>query len=189
MLLVAGGPAPTICAVDLRECADPFLCLTNKYPTYLEPMRKFLPLLLLMLGIVACARAGSESTKVDVSWMTDAEAAMAKAKAEKKVVLMDFTGSDWCVWCHRLDGEVFSTETFKKYAGEHLVLLKLDFPRKSPQSEAEKRQNMALAEKYEIQGFPTVLVFSPEGEKIGELGYQRGGPEAWLASLKEITRS
>ncbi|MGH8020703.1 MAG: thioredoxin family protein [Opitutaceae bacterium] len=151
-------------------------------------MKKTLTVFALLLGIAAFASAGGKAGKKD-SWMTDAEAAMAKAKAENKILLMDFTGSDWCVWCHRLDGEVFSTETFKKYADENLVLLKLDFPRKTPQSDEEKKQNRALAEKYDVQGFPTVLVFNAEGEKIGQMGYQRGGPDAWLASLKKIAES
>ncbi len=151
-------------------------------------MKKILTVLALVLGIVAFARAGGEADKED-SWMTDAQAAMARAKAENKVLLMDFTGSDWCVWCHRLDGEVFSTDTFKKYADENLVLLKLDFPRKTPQSEDEKKQNRELAEQYGIQGFPTVLVFNPKGDKIGQMGYQRGGADAWLASLKKIAGS
>jgi protein disulfide-isomerase len=171
-------------------------------------MKTILPFLPVLLVFAACAPKSPDATATAgapdaatassvasapapeaVAWMTDATAAMAKAKAENKVMLMDFTGSDWCIWCQRLDEEVFSTDTFKTYAAQNLVLLKLDFPRRSEQSEAEKQQNRALAEKYGIQGFPTVLVFNAAGEKIGQTGYVRGGPDAWLASLKEITGS
>ncbi len=127
-------------------------------------------------------------TSAAEGWMTDAEAAKARARAENKVLLMEFTGSDWCSFCKMLNGEVFSKDAFKEYAKDNLVLLKLDFPRAAKQSEAEKKQNEALARKHEIQGFPTVLVFGPEGKQLGKLGYQRGGAEAWLSSLAAITK-
>lgn len=145
-------------------------------------MNKLVALALLVLAAPFTALAGGDA------WLTDAEAAMTKAKTENKVLLMDFTGSDWCIWCQRLDGEVFSKDDFKAYAEKNLVLLKLDFPRKSKQSDAEKQQNRALAEKHNIEGFPTVLVFNPAGSKIGELGYQPGGPKAWIAALEQITK-
>lgn len=145
-------------------------------------MKKLFALALLILASPLAALAAGDA------WTTDVDAAMAKAKAENKVLLMDFTGSDWCVWCQRLDAEVFSKEEFKKYAEANLVLLKLDFPRASKQSAAEKKRNQALLEKYDVKGFPTVLVFNPAGEKIGSLGYQPGGPSAWIASLERATK-
>ena len=94
-------------------------------------------------------------------WMTDFEAAQAKAAAEQKPMLLDFTGSDWCGWSIKLDKEVFSQEAFQNYAAEALVLVELDFPRGKDQSAELKAQNKALAEKYGIRGFPTILILSP----------------------------
>ena len=74
------------------------------------------------LGLVATAFAGD-------GWLTDFEAAKAKAKAENKPMLLDFTGSDWCGWCVKLDKEVFSKAAFKDYADAELVLVEIDFPR------------------------------------------------------------
>lgn len=120
-------------------------------------------------------------------WMTDFEAAKTKAVAENKPLLLDFTGSDWCGWCIKLDKEVFSQEEFKAYANESLVLVELDFPRdasKLPAGVAE--QNEALAKKYGIRGFPTILVLTPEGKLVEKTGYQRGGAGAYVDHIKEI---
>jgi protein disulfide-isomerase len=62
----------------------------------------------------------------------------------------------------------------------------LDFPRGKEQSEELKAQNKALAEKYKIRGFPTIMVLSPEGKLIEKTGYLRGGPEAYVEHIKEI---
>ena len=143
-------------------------------------MQKLLSISLLSIIVFhASLSAGDE-------WMTDFAAAKIKAAAEQKPLLLDFTGSDWCGWCIKLDEEVFSQKAFKEFAADNLVLVELDFPRGKEQSEDLKAQNKALAEKYEIRGFPTILVLSPEGELIEKTGYQRGGPEAYVAHIKEI---
>lgn len=119
-------------------------------------------------------------------WKTDFEAALDEAKAQDKAVLVNFTGSDWCGWCIKLDKEVFSQDAFKQFAADGLVLVKIDFPRKNTQSEVLKAQNEALSEKYGIRGFPTILVLSSDGQLLGKTGYQGGGPEAYVAHLKEF---
>lgn len=109
-------------------------------------------------------------------WTTDAPAALARGQAENKKVFLFFTGSDWCGWCKRLDREILTTGEFKDYARGNLVLVKLDFPNKIPQSDALKAQNQQLARKYRVDGYPTVIVLDSAGKKVGELGYQAGGP-------------
>ncbi len=118
--------------------------------------------------------------------MTDFEAAQVKAKAENKPMLLDFTGSDWCGWCIKLDKEVFGEAAFKDYAAAELVLVELDFPRSKGQSAELKAQNEALAKQYGVRGFPTILLLSPDGELIEKTGYQRGGPEAYVEHIKGI---
>lgn len=119
-------------------------------------------------------------------WKTNFEAALAEAKDQDKHVLVDFTGSDWCGWCIKLDEEVFSQEPFKQFAKDKLVLVEIDFPRGKEQSEEVKAQNKELAEKYGVRGFPTIMILSPDGKLVRQTGYKPGGPEAYVDHIKEI---
>lgn len=147
-------------------------------------MKNFISLLialgLTLIGITASAES---------NWVTDYKKAQEDAKAGKKLMLLNFTGSDWCGWCMKLDREVFSTPEFQNFASKNLVLVKLDFPRRKPQTEALKKQNEQLAQKYGIQGFPTIIVLNGQGEKVGELGYMEGGPSPFLAKLETLPKS
>ena len=121
--------------------------------------------------------------------MSDFALAKEKAAAENKAILVDFSGSDWCGWCIRLDEEVFKKEHWKAYASSNLVQVLIDFPQdKSKQSEALQKQNQALATKYEVRGFPTILIFNPAGELLERTGYQRGGATAYVKHIKGLLR-
>jgi thioredoxin-related protein len=122
-------------------------------------------------------------------WTEDYASAVAKARKEHKMVLLDFTGSDWCIWCQRTDKEVFSTQKFKDYADQKLVLVKLDFPQTRVMPDAVKAQNAALQEKFGIDSFPTLVVLDSKGKvAFSQLGYKEGGPEAFIDALeKKIT--
>lgn len=119
------------------------------------------------------------------SWLTDFEAAKATAKKEKKVILADFTGSDWCGWCIKLDDEVFSKPEFQEWADANVVLLKLDFPRKTKLSPELQKQNEELQKEFDITGFPTILFLDAKGKKVDRSGYMEGGPEAWIADAEK----
>jgi thioredoxin-related protein len=120
-------------------------------------------------------------------WQTDFEAAKAKAKAEKKLLLVDFTGSDWCGWCKKLVAEVFGKEEFKKEAPAKFVLVELDFPTpKKKQSDEVKKQNKELQKRYKVRGFPTILVMDADGKVIAQTGYRPGGPNAYMKHLGEF---
>jgi protein disulfide-isomerase len=121
-------------------------------------------------------------------WSEDFKDGLAKAKAEKKRVLVDFTGSDWCGWCVKLDREVFSQPEFKEYAAKNLVLVEVDFPQTKAQSKEQQAKNKALAEKYSIRGYPTVLIFNAAGKEIGKLGYMPGGPHAFIEALEKLPK-
>ncbi|HEY2139422.1 MAG TPA: thioredoxin family protein [Chthoniobacterales bacterium] len=132
----------------------------------------------------------SEPTPSSISakagWLTDYEQAQKEAQAKHKLLVMDFTGSDWCGWCIMLDKEVFSKPEFKEYANKNLVLLELDFPRMKQMPPETVKQNEQLLMKYGIQGFPTVVVFDSSGKPLGALGYQQGGAEAFIAQLEKL---
>jgi thiol-disulfide isomerase/thioredoxin len=121
-----------------------------------------------------------------VTWTTNYEAAMTAAKEENRRVFAFFTGSDWCGWCMRLQKEILTTSEFTRYAGENLILLELDFPKGKAQSSEVKTQNATLARKFQVSGFPTVIVLDSNGRKVGQLGYQAGGPTPFVKNLKSL---
>ena len=123
------------------------------------------------------------------TWLTDLPQAQAQAKTEKKLVMLDFTGSDWCGWCIKLHKEVFSTPEFAEYAKKNLVLVEVDFPNKKKQTTELKAANQALQQKYKVQGYPTIIVLDGEGKKVGQLGYMPGGPKAFTAALDKLKKS
>ena len=143
---------------------------------------------LAILAAVAFAGAAL-AAEAKPGWLTDFKEAKQRAKADKKLILVDFTGSDWCGWCIKLDREVFSKPEFKDYADKNLVLLEVDFPKRKELSATQKAHNMELAEQYGIQGFPTIIVLNGDGKKVGELGYMPGGPSAFLAELDKLRKS
>jgi thioredoxin-related protein len=126
------------------------------------------------------------ATPAKPGWLTSFELAQQEAQSKKRLLLMDFTGSDWCGWCVMLDKEVFSKPEFKEYASKNLVLLELDFPRMKKMPPETVAQNERLLMKYGIQGFPTVVVFDSSGKPLGALGYTAGGPEAFIAQLERL---
>jgi protein disulfide-isomerase len=140
--------------------------------------------LLVVLGLAVGLLGGLRASAGE--WETDFAKASEAAKKDGKCMLLDFTGSDWCGWCMKLDKEVFKKTEFKNYAKQSLILVQLDFPHEKPQSKKVKEQNAALAAKYKIQGYPTIIILSPEGELVGQTGYQPGGAEKYVEHLKSI---
>jgi protein disulfide-isomerase len=121
----------------------------------------------------------------EATWLTDLPQAQAQAKTDNKIVLMDFTGSDWCGWCKKFKKEVLDTQAFQDYAAKSVVLVELDYPHQKEQSEDLKQANAALKAKYQITGFPTFVVLDGQGKEIGrQVGYEEGGPKAFIAKLE-----
>ena len=121
----------------------------------------------------------------DLIWHDNFNDALDQAEQENKYVLADFTGSDWCPWCIKLEEEVFDKPEFESYAEENLVLLKVDFPQSKELSNEIKKQNGLLEDKYNVDGFPTVLILDKEGEIVDRMGYQEGGPIPYVDSIKK----
>lgn len=122
-------------------------------------------------------------------WTTDFSAAISEAKRDGKLVLLDFTGSDWCGWCIKLQNEVFAKPEFQKYAEQKLVLVEVDFPRGKPISQALKDQNEQLAQRFGVKGFPTLVVLDPDGRELGRTGYRPGGPPGLIAELDKLRQT
>lgn len=118
------------------------------------------------------------------SWKTDFEAARKQAAAEDKVLLIDFTGSDWCTWCVKLRMEVFVQPEFEAGTKDRFVLVELDYPKdKKLVPEAVARQNAELLKKYPVSGYPTVLLCDAAGKPFATTGYRPDGPVPYLAHL------
>jgi protein disulfide-isomerase len=117
-----------------------------------------------------------------VHWETNWETAREKAASGGKIVLVNFTGSDWCHWCQRLKSEVLSQPEFAAWANQKAVLLEVDFPRNRelPQEQANHNQRLQQQFHRSIEGYPTVLLLDPTGEVRGKLGYVTGGAEVWI---------
>jgi thiol:disulfide interchange protein len=112
---------------------------------------------------VGAALTATAFASVPEGWSTDLDKAFEKAKAEKKSVLVEFTGSDWCPPCIAMRKNVFSKKEFITAASEKYILVELDFPNGD---EAVKEKNKPHAEKYKIEGFPTVILFNSEGKEF-----------------------
>jgi len=125
----------------------------------------------------------------DSDWRTDYKKAQEEAKQSNRLLLVDFTGSDWCGYCILLDREILSRPEFKDYAKKNLVLLEIDFPRTKPLPVETRKQNQELAQQYQIEGFPTIVVLDGDGKTIWRYdGYFSNGPGAFIAELEKLRK-
>ena len=122
-------------------------------------------------------------------WRTDYDGALSQARSDNKLVLLDFTGSDWCPWCIKFDEEVLATDRFNGYAASKLELVKVDFPRHTPLPEDQQRANDALGQRFNVDGYPTYILLTADGRELGrQSGYQPGGPDAFIAELEGFSK-
>jgi thioredoxin-related protein len=119
-------------------------------------------------------------------WMVNFEDASVKADKEHKNIVMVFAGSDWCAPCIKLEKNILESDEFKKYALEHWILLKLDFPKRKQNqlTKTQQEHNDALAEKYNKKGyFPLVLVVDKKGSVLGETAFKDISPQSYVDEL------
>ncbi|SDD96410.1 thioredoxin family protein [Desulfuromonas thiophila] len=121
-------------------------------------------------------------------WLEDSDRAFTQAREQQRPVLMYFTGSDWCHWCIQLNKNVLSQPEFADFAAKELVLLKVDFPKRLPQSAAQARRNDQLARQYRVRGFPTLLLFNAAGDKIATTGFRPGSAADYVTHLQELLK-
>lgn len=146
-------------------------------------MKKLLLLLVILINL---------SFSYAQDWETDLTKAKEKATNENRPIVLVFQGSDWCAPCIKLDREIWSSEVFKEYAKSNFVMLKADFPRKKQNAlpEAQNNANAKLAETYNKGGiFPFVVVLDNKGNVLGETGYKKITPEAYIEELNSFIKS
>jgi thioredoxin-related protein len=130
------------------------------------------------------------SARADPAWQTDYKKAQQDAKANNRLLLLNFTGSDWCGYCIVFDREVLSKPQFKDYASKNLVLMEVDFPRRKTQNLDTRKQNQELAEQFQIEGFPTIVVLDGDGRKVWQYeGLFPGSLGAFIAQLEKLRKS
>lgn len=121
-------------------------------------------------------------------WETDMGIAKQKASQEHKLILLEFSGSDWCGPCIRLRKEVFETAEFKKFSDSSLVLVNADFPRlkKNQLSKVQQHKNEELADEYNPDGiFPRTLLLAADGKVIRTWdGYPNLTAEQFINQIK-----
>lgn len=147
-------------------------------------MKRAAPILLLVLSFVILPAYAQEKESF---WETDYDKALSLAQKTGRDLLVDFSGSDWCGWCIRLEKEVFSNKAFLKRASEDFVLVLLDFPRKKKVENAER--NAEIRDQFNVSGYPTVLLLGKTGKPYARTGYREGGAEAYFKHLEEIKAS
>jgi thioredoxin-related protein len=144
---------------------------------------------LLLIVAAAAALFTASRSWAGADWETDYKKAQAEAKTANKLLLVNFTGSDWCGYCILFDREILSQPQFRDYAKKNLVLLEVDFPRRKSQSIETRKQNQELAEHYQIEGFPTVVVLNSEAKPVWRFdGYFPNGPDAFIAQLERLRK-
>lgn len=138
----------------------------------------------LAINFSACSARAENST-----WLTDFKHAQEEAKSSNKLLLIEFTGSDWCPPCIQLHKQVFSTPQFQTYAAKNFVLLKIDFPKTKSLAKELIMQNEELAQKFGIEAFPSIVLLGSDGTKLGErVGYDGDGPADFIASLEKLRK-
>jgi len=125
-----------------------------------------------------------------VTWWGDFSVAQKEASQEHKLILINFSGSDWCGPCIRLRKEILESSTFENYASDHLVLVRADFPRqkKNQLSKEQIKLNEALADKYNPDGkFPYTLLVDENGKVLKDWdGFPDETPEQFVSQISAV---
>ena len=149
-----------------------------------KTMKKLLFILFTVFSI-SCQINTNSSEELEKIWLTDVSQAIKQSKVSGKPIFAFFTGKEWCSWCKKLERQVLSKEKFINYAKENLVLLELDFPRSRrnlPQKQIE------LARKFNIKGYPTVILMDSSTNKIAKTGYESMSPEQYVDHVKTLLK-
>ena len=136
--------------------------------------------------LLACTAVGLAFQSLALTGFdADYDAALARSKESGRPLLVLFTGSDWCIWCQRLEEEVLSKPEFLDFATNAYETVELDYPMKKPQPEAQKKRNKEISKKFKVEGYPTVLLVDSAEKVLYTASYQRGGAEKWVEGFKK----
>lgn len=129
--------------------------------------------------LLAIAMALASSFATGAVETNDIAAAQAIAESGHRHVLILFTGSDWCPWSAAFKTEITDTPEFKEFARTRLVIVTLDFPKSAPPSGGPAAQMT----RFGVRGLPAAVLTDAKGTTRCVLGYEKGGPKAFIARL------
>lgn len=143
---------------------------------------------LFLLSFLSFVAINNQAKDKKAVWNNNLEKAVEIAKKQKKAILINFTGSDWCKWCKKLNAEVFSQKEFINYANKNLVLVKIDFPQYTEQDPSIKSYNQQLAQMFRVEGFPTIVIVDKKQKLAAYTGYQDGGAGKYVEYIKSVLK-
>lgn len=118
-------------------------------------------------------------------WNRDFGQSQLQASEKDLPMVIWFTGSDWCVWCQKLEAELFTEAAFRGAAGKEFIPVILDFPHRTSQPLGAERQNRLLQRRFSVESFPTVIWLCPRtGVELHRHGYLKIGSDEYLQALQ-----
>ena len=141
----------------------------------------------LLFGCTVFGQTASEYKAKNEGWLVSIDEAYAISKKSGKPILANFTGSDWCGWCKRLDKSVFHQSDFKKWADQNVVLLELDFPRRFKLPAEVQEQNKNLQRAFQVRGYPTIWLFDMDQDATGQFSVNALGKTGYTKTVAEFT--
>lgn len=147
-------------------------------------MKKAIWLFLIFSGVLLYSENNIIHSTGDLDWYTSFNSALEDAQKRDTIIIVNFTGSDWCSWCDKLEADVFSKKEFHNWSKNKATLLLLDFPQKLKLTESQVNHNQLLAQAYGVQGFPTILILRKDGMLIGRTGYGND-VSMWISNVEE----
>lgn len=143
---------------------------------------------ILTVFLILCQSvSGADEESGTPTWLTDFESAKKESGKTGKPILIEFTGSDWCIPCIRLEKQVFKKEPFISFAQQKLILLYCDLPFRKKISKEQKAHNEALAKQYKAEVYPVILLVDSAGKSLLRMDGYRGAPGETI--VEEIRRA
>lgn len=125
----------------------------------------------------------------EIDWQTNFEVAKEKSAAEKKPLFLYFSGSDWCPWCKEMESEILTTPAFKEALGQKMIFMKVDFPKKELLDHRILKQNEKLANDYNVQSFPTIVLLDSNLKVIDVLHFEGDGGAVFAQKVLKIIKT
>lgn len=144
-------------------------------------MKKVLISILVFVGCISTSFASE-----GIHWISDYKEALDLSRKTDKPILLLFTGTGWCSYCHKLEREILETSQFANAVGGRYIFVKMDF---SPMGQARdpsfSKQHEDLGQRYQIQGFPTVVVLDRNEQVLLRTGYRQLKADQYASYLQQ----
>ncbi|WP_100934204.1 disulfide reductase DsbH [Candidatus Chlamydia corallus] len=127
------------------------------------------------------------ATTTNMNWESYSKA-LELSKQDHKPICLFFTGSDWCMWCIKMQQQILQTTDFKDFARKHLHMVEVDFPQKNNQSQEQRQKNQELKTQHKVTGFPELVFIDQEGKQLARMGFEPGGGAAYVTRVKSALK-